>query len=45
MIAVTLNRATADLTTNASVRDEFSSASYANNDGTVSWSGDWQEST
>jgi hypothetical protein len=25
------------------VRDEFNATSYSNNDGTVNWSGDWQE--
>jgi hypothetical protein len=33
---------TADLTSNT-VRDEFSTATYSNNDGTAAWTGNWTE--
>ena len=34
---------TADLTSNASVLDQFNAVSYSGNDGTVNWTGNWQE--
>nr|WP_161501586.1 cadherin-like domain-containing protein [Rhodopirellula sp. SM50] len=35
---------TADVTSSSTLRDEFSSIAYNNNDGTASWASDWVES-
>ncbi|MCS6329467.1 MAG: DUF4347 domain-containing protein, partial [Nitrospira sp.] len=37
------NGGTADLTATSTVRDQFNTVSYSNNNGTVNWGGSWQE--